>query len=86
MVIAMDEVNIYEQVSRNIKKYRKEAGMTQAQLAEAIGVSHEFIRRIESKKGKKTFSFQTLWNISNVLHISLDQLAEIDLEELKVKN
>lgn len=86
MVIAMYEVNIYEQVSRNIKKYRKEAGMTQAQLAEAIGVSHEFIRRIESKKGKKTFSFQTLWNISNVLHISLDQLAEIDLEELKVKN
>lgn len=86
MVIAMDEINIYEQVSRNIKKYRKEAGMTQAQLAEAIGVSHEFIRRIESKKGKKTFSFQTLWNISNVLHISLDQLAEIDLEELKVKN
>lgn len=85
MVIAMYEVNIYEQVSRNIKKYRKEAGMTQAQLAEAIGVSHEFIRRIESKKGKKTFSFQTLWNISNVLHISLDQLAEIDLEELKQK-
>ena len=60
--------------------------MTQAQLAEAIGVSHEFIRRIESKKGKKTFSFQTLWNISNVLHISLDQLTEIDLEELKIKN
>mgnify|MGYP000327958669 CR=1 FL=1 len=86
MVIAMYEVNIYEQVSRNIKKYRKEAGMTQAQLAEAIGVSHEFIRRIESKKGKKTFSFQTLWNISNVLHISLDQLAEIDLEELKQKH
>ena len=86
MVIAMYEVNIYEQVSRNIKKYRKEAGMTQAQLAEAIGVSHEFIRRIESKKGKKTFSFQTLWNISNVLHISLDQLAEIDLEELKQRH
>lgn len=86
MVIAMEEINIYEQVSRNIKKYRKEAGMTQAQLAEAIGVSHEFIRRIESKKGKKTFSFQTLWNISNVLHISLDQLTEIDLEELKIKN
>ena len=50
MVIAMYEINIYEQVCRNIKKYRKEAGMTQAELAEAIGVSHEFIRRIESKK------------------------------------
>ena len=40
------EVNIYEQVAKNIKKYRQLSGMTQAQLAEAIGVSHEFIRRI----------------------------------------
>ena len=58
MVIAMYDVNIYEQVARNIKKYRNEAGLTQAELAEAIGVSHEFIRRIESKKGKKLFLFK----------------------------
>lgn len=85
MVITMNEVeeNIYEQVTRNIKKYRKKANMTQAELAEAIGVSHEFIRRIESKKGKKTFSFQTLWNISKVLHVSLDQLVEVDTDEFK---
>lgn len=85
MVITMNELeeNIYEQVTRNIKKYRKEANMTQAELAEAIGVSHEFIRRIESKKGKKTFSFQTLWNISKVLHVSLDQLVEVDTDEFK---
>lgn len=83
MVITMYEVNIYEQVAKNIKKYRREAGLTQAELAEAIGVSHEFIRRIESKKGKKTFSFQTIWNISKVLNISLDELAEINLDEFK---
>ncbi len=85
MVITMNEVeeNIYEQVTRNIKKYRKKANITQAELAEAIGVSHEFIRRIESKKGKKSFSFQTLWNISKVLHVSLDQLVEVDTDEFK---
>lgn len=81
MVITMYEANIYEQVARNIKKYRKIAGLTQAELAEAIGVSHEFIRRIESKKGKKTFSFQTIWNISRVLHVSLDKLTEVDVDE-----
>ena len=86
MVIAMYEINIYEQVCRNIKKYRKEAGITQAELAEAIGVSHEFIRRIESKKGKKTFSFQTLWNISKVLHVSLDQLAEINPDDFIIQS
>lgn len=78
------EINIYEQVAKNIKKYRQLAGMTQAQLAEAIGVSHEFIRRIESRKGKKTFSFQTLWNISKVLNVSLDKLAEIDTDQFIV--
>ncbi len=83
MVVNMYEVNIYEQVAKNIKKYRKLAGMTQAELAEAIGVSHEFLRRIESKKGKKTFSFQTVWNISQALNVSLDQLVEIDIDEFK---
>ena len=78
------KINIYEQVAKNIKKYLKKAGMTQAKLAEEIGVSHEFIRRIESKKGKKTFSFQTIWNISLVLHVSLDKLTEIDPDDFKV--
>lgn len=82
----MYEINIYEQVSRNIKKYRKERGLTQAQLAEAVGVSHEFIRRIESKKGKKTFSFETVWNISKVLNVGLDKLVEINPEEFKVQS
>lgn len=45
------EVNIYEQIARNIKKYRMAAGITQAVLAERVGVSHEFIRRIEVQKG-----------------------------------
>lgn len=76
------EVNIYEQIARNIKKYRKEAGITQAVLAEKVGVSHEFIRRIESKKGMKTFSVDTIWKISVVLNIDPGKLFEIDLEEL----
>lgn len=76
------EFNIYEQIARNIKKYRKEAGITQAVLAERVGVSHEFIRRIESKKGLKTFSVDTIWKISVVLNIDPGKLFEIDLDEL----
>lgn len=77
------EINIYEQIARNIKKYRKEAGITQAVLAEGVGVSHEFIRRIESKKGLKTFSVDTIWKISIVLDIDPGKLFEIDLDEFK---
>ena len=40
MSINKYEINIYEQIARNIKKYRKAAGITQAELAERIGVTH----------------------------------------------
>lgn len=76
------EVNIYEQIARNIKKYRHETGITQAVLAERVGVSHEFIRRIESKKGVKTFSVDTIWKISLALNIEVGKLFEIDLDEV----
>lgn len=76
------EINIYEQIARNIKKYRIKAGITQAVLAERVGVSHEFIRRIESKKGKKTFSVDTIWKISLAVNIDPGKLFEIDMDEL----
>lgn len=76
------EINIYEQIARNIKKYRKEVGITQAVLAERVGVSHEFIRRIESKKGAKTFSVDTIWKISVALDINPGKLFELDMDEL----
>ena len=76
------EFNIYEQIARNIKKYRILAGITQAELAEIVGVSHEFIRRNESKKGKKSFSVDTLWKISVALNISPGLLFEIDMDEM----
>ena len=74
------EVNIYEQIALNIKKYRKMAGITQAVLAEKVGVSHEFIRRIESKKGIKTFSIDTIWKISLALDVDPGKLFEIDID------
>lgn len=75
------EINIYEQIARNIKKYRKIAGITQAVLAEKVGVSHEFIRRIESKKGAKTFSVDTIWKISLVLNVEPGKLFDVDIDE-----
>ena len=76
------EINIYEQIARNIKKYRKQAGITQAVLAERVGVSHEFIRRIESKKGVKTFSVDTIWKISLALNINPGLLFDLDMDDL----
>ena len=76
------EINIYEQISKNIKKYRNIAGISQAELAERVGVSHEFIRRNESKKGRKSFSVDTIWKISVALDINPGLLFDIDMNEL----
>ena len=76
------EINIYEQIAQNIKKYRNIVGISQAELAERVGVSHEFIRRNESKKGRKSFSIDTLWKISLALDINPGLLFEIDMDDL----
>ncbi len=55
--------------------YRNERGMTAAQLAELVGLSHDFIRQIESEKAAYNFSVETFYKISVALGVSLDALA-----------
>lgn len=59
--------NFMKDVSYNIKKYRKQAGITQEQLAVDVGKSYDFIRRLEFKKGEIGCSIDTLYKISVVL-------------------
>ena len=61
------EDNYMEIVSSNIRKYRKEANITQEQLAVDIGRSYDFVRRLEFKKGQIGCSLETLYRISVVL-------------------
>ena len=67
---------LYDIIRRNIKKYRKEKGITSAQLAEMVGLSHDFIRQIESEKTRYNFSVETLYKISVALDVSLDKFVE----------
>ena len=68
--------DIYNTIRRNIKKYRKEKGLTSAQLAEMVDLSHDFIRQIESEKTRYNFSVETFYKISIALGVSLDQLIK----------
>lgn len=67
---------IYDTIRRNIKKYRKQKGLTSAQLAELVDLSHDFIRQIESEKAAYNFSVETFYRISVALDVSLDKLIE----------
>lgn len=66
----------YEIVAANIKYYRKQAKLTQAELAEKTHYSHEFIRRIEAPNSKKYFSLDTITQIAKALEINLEDLIK----------
>lgn len=68
--------NIWKKISKNIRKYRLEAGITQEQLAVDIGKSYDFIRRLEFKKGEIGCSVNTLYRISVVLGVTMDLFFE----------
>ncbi len=68
--------NIKEIVSKNIKKYRLDAGITQEQLAVDIGKSYDFVRRLEFKKGEIGCSLDTLYRISVVLNQPMGKFFE----------
>ena len=56
----------------NIRKYRKQIGITQEQLAEKIGKSVNYIGMIE--RGEKIPSLETFINILNSLGVSADMV------------
>lgn len=70
------KTNIYDIIRKNIKKYRNERGLTSAQLAEMVDLSHDFIRQIESEKTAYNFSVDTFYKISVALNVTLDDLIQ----------
>ena len=69
--------DIYDTIRQNIKRYRNEKGITSAELAEMTGLSHDFIRQLQSNS-KKTYNFsvETFYKISVALDVSMDKLIE----------
>ena len=69
--------DIYNTIRQNIKRYRKEKGMTSAELAELTDLSHDFVRQLQSNS-KKTYNFsvETFYKISVALEVTLDQLIQ----------
>ena len=77
-----DENYVYRFIGKNIKKYRKAKGFTQAQLAEKANYSKQFISNMENNV-HQTFSVGTLWRLSLVLEIEMYKLC---IEQVKEKD
>ena len=66
-------------VRRNIKKYRKIRGYTLQELADLSGLSHGYMRDLESFGIEKTPLLETLGKIADALDIDIRQLFD-DIE------
>lgn len=62
----------YDVIRKNIRKYRKEKGYTQAKLANESDLSVDYITEIESLRKNKSFSIATLGRIADALDIKIE--------------
>ena len=68
-----DENYVYGFIGKNVRKYRKAKGLTQAKLAEKANYSKQFISNIENNV-HQTFSIGTLWRLSLILEVDMYKL------------
>jgi len=73
-----------EVIGRNIAKYREVAGLTQAALAEKIGISTAFVSRVE--RGQKKMKVDTLYATAKTLNVSVDALLSTDNSAAQLAN
>ncbi|EOU1462721.1 helix-turn-helix transcriptional regulator [Clostridium perfringens] len=67
----MDSREKYKIVGKNIKKIREDKNITQAQLAEILGISVSYISKIEAEKCYKSFSLDLIFRISELLDVNI---------------
>lgn len=68
--------DFYKLLGENIKRYRKVKGLTQQELADKLGISLNFMGKIEVAFSKP--SLDTLIKIAEGLNISVSDLCRFD--------
>jgi len=68
-------------VKNRIREQRSDAGLTQADLAEALGVSRQTVISIES--GRYLPSLPLAFRIARLFEVPLEQLFDLNEEEAR---
>lgn len=71
-----DENKIYFIIGQNLKRIRKEKGLTQEKLAEESNYSLSFIGNLESQKVYQTISVESLYHLSKILNVHITELLK----------
>ena len=60
-------------IGSNVKRYRKQKGLTQKELSILIGVSTPLLGALESKNIIQGISVYTLYKLSKALNVTVDK-------------
>ena len=72
----------YKMIGARIVYYRKIRGMTQEYLAEIVGISPQYLSKIENGNYSKSVSFSVLMRIAEKLNVKIEKLVhDIDSVE-----
>lgn len=73
----------YVALGRRVKKLRKEQGIKQTELADALGISYQYMSMIET--GKRQLSLSLLVDLANRLGATTDELLYGSLDSLNTR-
>ena len=73
------KADFYKLLGKNIKFYRKKSGLTQQELADKMGISLNFMGKIEVAFSKP--SLDTLISFAEVFNISVSELTDFSTKK-----
>ncbi len=76
-----DDTAFFKQLGKRVALYRKEMGLTQAELAETLGISQQLIAAYEA--GARKIPASLLPVLAKLFAISLEQLVGMDQRPAK---
>ena len=71
-----NEAELYQVIGSNIKYFRKEARLTQAELSEKLQISTSYLSKIEAPRCAKSFSISVLNHIANTLDVDITEFFQ----------
>lgn len=82
VVSKTDQREIYNILGKNVRKKRKEMGMTQTDVGNQLGVTTQQVQKYES--GKSAMYVHTLLDLSRILSLTLEDLVSepVKVEEI----
>ena len=66
-----NDSELYQTIGSNIKHFRQNAGLTQAQLSERLQISVSYLSKIEAAGCTKSLSISILNLIANTLNVDI---------------